>query len=186
MELELVAHESAKNNVQHVYKEGPIPVEHAIRGFHSVTLSEEGYERTASVLIDELGFKLIGQDGGRFRYQISTAKDDDGDNDNDNEHYQGSNIVDVFCLPYTQRGVIGVGTVHHVAWRTLTDERQKVLRDRIVRAGLNATPVIDRTYFHSVYFREPGDSLQVGNTTRHMVRTILSVRNTNNQERWMN
>jgi glyoxalase family protein len=55
--------------------------------------------------------------------------------------------------------MIGVGTVHHVAWRTPTDKQQVVLRDRIVKAGLNATPVIDRTYFHSVYFREPGGVL---------------------------
>ena len=106
-------------------------------------------------MTDELGFKLIGQDGSRFRYQINTDKDGGEMTMNDN----GSNIVDVLCLPYTQYGIIGVGTVHHVAWRTPTDEQQKILRDRIVRAGLNATPVIDRTYFHSVYFREPGGVL---------------------------
>src|SRR6187200_29613 len=157
LELELVAHESAKKREINIWKGGNIPEKHAIRGFYSVTLSEEGYERTASVLTDELGFKLIGQDGSRFRYQINTAEDDDGDNENG--HYQGSNIADLLCLPYTQRGVIGVGTVHHVAWRTPTDEQQNLLRNRIVRAGLNATPVIDRTYFHSVYFREPGGVL---------------------------
>ena len=62
-------------------------------------------------------------------------------------------------MPYTQRAIIGIGSVHHVAWRTPTDEQQKVLRKNIVRAGLNATPVIDRFYFHSVYFREPGGVL---------------------------
>jgi glyoxalase family protein len=124
-----------------------------------VTLSEVGYEHTSSVLTNELGFKLTGQDGSRFRFQISTAKDDDASRNNRNGQYDGSNIVDVLCLPYTQYGMIGVGTVHHVAWRTPTDEQQKVLRDRIVKAGLNATPVIDRTYFHSVYFLEPGGVL---------------------------
>jgi glyoxalase family protein len=156
LELELVAHKSAAYRTVNVWKEGPVPMEHAIRGFYSVTLSEEGYELTASVLTNELGFKLIDQDGSRFRYQISTAKDDV---DNDEDCHQGPNIVDVLCLPYTQYGMIGVGTVHHVAWRTPTDEQQKALRDRIVKAGLNATPVIDRTYFHSVYFREPGGVL---------------------------
>src|SRR4051794_41075229 len=73
LELELVAHKSAEDTTVHVWKEGPIPIEHAIRGFYSVTLSEEGYERTASVLTNELGFKLTSQDGSRFRYQISTA-----------------------------------------------------------------------------------------------------------------
>ncbi len=71
----------------------------------------------------------------------------------------GASIVDVLCVPYTQRAIIGIGSVHHVAWRTPTDEQQKVLRKNIVRAGLNATPVIDRFYFHSVYFREPGGVL---------------------------
>lgn len=159
LELELVAHKSAENRTANIWKEGPIPIEHAIRGFYSVTLSEVGYEHTASVLTNELGFKLISQDGSRFRFQISTAKDDDASGNNSNGQYDGSNIVDVLCLPNTQYGMIGVGTVHHVAWRTPTDQQQKVLRDRVVKAGLNATPVIDRTYFHSVYFLEPGGVL---------------------------
>ena len=59
------------------------------------------------------------------------------------------------CLPYAQPGTMGVGTVHHVAWRTPTDESQLEMRKKIIRTRLNATPVIDRLYFHSVYFREP-------------------------------
>ena len=102
-----------------------------------------------------MGFRLIGQDGNRFRYQTIGGKDD-GDY---NEVYQGSNIVDLLCLPYTQSGCVGIGTVHHIAWRTPTDEQQQLLRNKIVRAGLNATPIIDRIYFHSVYFREPGGIL---------------------------
>jgi glyoxalase family protein len=155
LELELVAHKSADDRTLNVWKEGPIPVDHAIRGFYSVTLSEEGYERTASVLTDDLGFRFIGQDGSRFRYQAATTA---GSNNNSSSS-SSSSFVDVLCLPYTQQGLIGVGTVHHVAWRTPTDEQQKLLRNRIVKAGLNATPVIDRTYFHSVYFREPGGVL---------------------------
>ena len=54
---------------------------------------------------------------------------------------------------------MGVGTVHHVAWRTPTDKQQIVLRREIIKHELNATPVIDRIYFHSVYFREPGGVL---------------------------
>ncbi len=72
---------------------------------------------------------------------------------------RAANIADVLCLPYTQQAVIGIGSVHHVAWRTPTHEQQKILRHNIVRAGLNATPVIDRFYLHSVYFREPGGIL---------------------------
>jgi len=157
LELELVANRSAEDVMPQAWKEGPIPIEHAVRGFYSVTLSEEGYEGTAHVLTNELGFKLMGQDGSRFRFQISGAKEDDAAGRDKNTI--GSNIVDILCLPNAQYGMIGVGTVHHVAWRTPSDEQQKMLRARIVKAGLNATPIIDRTYFHSVYFREPGGVL---------------------------
>jgi len=153
LNLELAAHNSSKKRDLNVWKGGPISTEHAIRGFYSVTLSEGGYERTASVLINELGFVSTLQDGSRFRYEIpskeSTLEEDMG----------GANIVDVLCLPYTQQAVIGIGSVHHVAYRTPSDEQQQVLRQIIVRAGLNATPVIDRFYFHSVYFQELGGIL---------------------------
>ena len=153
LELELVAHKSSKERETKVWKEGPIPVEHAIRRFYSVTLSERGYEYTASVLTDELGFVPTHKDGSRFRYEIpsreSAEKEDIG----------GASIVDVMCLPYTQQAIIGIGSVHHVAYRTPSDKQQQVLRQSIVKAGLNATPVIDRFYFHSVYFQEPGGIL---------------------------
>jgi glyoxalase family protein len=153
LELELVAHKSSIERETKVWKEGPIPVEHAIRGFYSVTLSERGYEYTASVLTDELGFVPTHKDGSRFRYEIpsraSAGKED----------IDGASIVDVMCLPYTQQANIGIGSVHHVAYRTPTDEQQQALRQSIVKAGLNATPVIDRFYFHSVYFQEPGGIL---------------------------
>jgi glyoxalase family protein len=153
LELELVAHKSSMERETKVWKEGPIPVEHAIRGFYSVTLSERGYEYTASVLTDELGFVPTHKDGSRFRYEIpsraSAGKED----------IDGASIVDVMCLPYTQQANIGIGSVHHVAYRTPSDEQQQVLRQSIVKAGLNATPVIDRFYFHSVYFQEPGGIL---------------------------
>ena len=113
----------------------------------------------------------MGQEGSRFRYQatsptatttthtVTTATKDDGDTNHAIDYQGSNNIVDVLCLPYTQYGFIGVGTVHHVAWRTPTDEQQELLRNKIINAGLNATPVIDRIYFHSVYFREPGGIL---------------------------
>ena len=162
LELELVAHNSAENRTGNIWKEGPIPIEHAIRGFYSVTLSEEGYERTSSVLTDELGFVPTRQDGNRFRYEIPTTSLPSSSNEQkeeQEENTRGANIVDVVCLPYTWQAAIGIGSVHHVAWRTPSDEQQIVLRKNIVKAGLNATPVIDRVYFHSVYFHEPGGVL---------------------------
>jgi glyoxalase family protein len=152
LELELVAHESVNTKAVNIWKDGPIPPVHAIRGFYSVTLCEEGYERTTSVLTDELGFVLTKQSGGRVRYEIP-------DSDSMQPSPGGAKIVDLLCRPYAKEAVIGTGSVHHVAWRTPTDEQQLVLRRNIVAAGLNATPVIDRFYFHSVYFREPGGVL---------------------------
>jgi hypothetical protein len=84
-------------------------------GFYSVTLSEEGYVRTASVLAKELGFHFTREEGNGFRYETVSGSSEG----------LGS-IVDVLCIPYTLYGVIGVGTIHRVAWQTPTDEQQKV------------------------------------------------------------
>jgi glyoxalase family protein len=68
--------------------------------------------------------------------------------------------VDIICQPDNARGIVGVGSVHHIAWRASDDGHQLDLRKRIIRqAHLNRTPVFDRKYFHSVYFREPGGAL---------------------------
>jgi glyoxalase family protein len=124
---------------------GPVPREHAIKGFHSVTLSEEIVERTESVLVDTLGFRLLGEEENRFRYEAGKGA--------------AGTIVDVVSRPKSQRGFVGVGTVHHVAFRASDDEHQKDLRQEIIKADLNVTPVINRNYFHSIYFREHGGVL---------------------------
>jgi len=147
LELELVAHSSAKENDERFWKDGPISYENGIRGFYSVSLSEEGYEKTSEIL-NELGYKMIKNEGNRFRFQLENS-----------QSTAGSKILDVLCLPYTPHGMIGLGTVHHIAFRTPSDENQKSIRENIINIGLNPTPVIDRTYFHSVYFREPGGVL---------------------------
>ena len=95
-----------------------------------------------------MGYKMIENEGNRFRFQLE-----------DSQSNTGAKILDVLCLPYTPYGRIGIGTVHHIAFRTSSDENQKSIRKNIIKIGLNPTPVIDRTYFHSVYFREPGGVL---------------------------
>jgi glyoxalase family protein len=127
------------------WTQGPVPKEHAIRGFHSVTLLEEVLERTETVLVDTLGFRQIGDEEDRFRYE--TGKGGSGA------------TVDILSRPKAQRGFVSVGTVHHVAFRASNDEHQTDLRQGIVKADLNVTPVIDRNYFHSIYFREHGGVL---------------------------
>lgn len=147
LELELIAHPSAKENDERFWKDGPISYENGIRGFYSVSLSEEGYERTSEIL-NELGYKMVKSEGNRFRFQQENAQPS-----------TGAKILDVLCLPDTTYGRIGIGTVHHIAFRTLSDENQISIRKNIIKIGLNPTPVMDRTYFHSVYFREPGGVL---------------------------
>jgi glyoxalase family protein len=164
MELELVAHKSAEERKDHIWKKGPIPEDYATRGFYSATLSLEGYERTAALLTENMGFSKTKNEGNRFRFEIEDKEkviDDFYTNKQKRELdlLKSSTTVDIVCLPYTQRSSMGVGTVHHIAWRTPTDESQIVMRKKIIQTGLDATPVIDRKYFHSVYFREPGGVL---------------------------
>ncbi|HYZ84109.1 MAG TPA: ring-cleaving dioxygenase, partial [Bryobacteraceae bacterium] len=118
---------------------------HAISRFHSATLQEEGYERTAKLLTEVMGFRLAGEHGTRYRFIAG-----DGG--------PGS-IVDVVCSPDAQRGLGGAGTVHHIAWRTPDDDQQKEWRKKLVELDYNVSPIMDRNYFHSIYYREPGGIL---------------------------
>jgi glyoxalase family protein len=143
LQLELVSTSNAEPD--RVWERGPVPTEHAIRGFHHVTLSENGYERTASLLSDTLGFKQIAKQGNRFRYAVADGAP--------------SSMVDLVCAPEGRPGRVAVGTVHHVAWRTATDEEQAQWRGTLGKLEYDVTPIIDRQYFHSIYFREPGGVL---------------------------
>ena len=143
LQLELVSTLNA--NPDRVWERGTVPAEHAVRGFHHVTLSENGYERTASLLTEMLGFKQIAKQGNRFRCAVADGAP--------------SAIVDLVCAPEGRPGSVAVGTVHHVAWRTATNAEQVQWRDTLRKLEYDVTPVIDRQYFHSIYFREPGGVL---------------------------
>jgi glyoxalase family protein len=141
--LELVAHPKTPEGSP--WEHESIPTEYAIRGFHGVTLALEGYEHTASLLEEAMGIEFArDEDDRRFRYQS------DGDL---------GFTIDLLCQPSRNRGQTGVGTVHHVAFRARSDEEQEAWRDALIDRGLDVTPVIDRKYFHSIYFREPGGVL---------------------------
>lgn len=128
------------------WSNGRIPVEQAIRGFDSITISEGGYESTARLLTDVMGFVASGSEGDRFRYRAGSG---DG----------FAATVDLVCLPAARKGSLGAGVVHHVAFRTEGDAQQKTWHSAIAAAGFNVSPVMDRTYFHSIYYREPGGVL---------------------------
>ena len=141
--LELVAHTGT--DPRPPWEQGPIPHGHAIRGLYSVTLSESGYESTAAMLTDTLGFRLIDESGSKARFEVAGGGP--------------GTRVDVVCQPEAPRGRVSAGTVHHVAWRAPDEGAQSGWREAIVGTGLNVTPVIDRNYFRSIYFREPGGVL---------------------------
>jgi predicted esterase/catechol 2,3-dioxygenase-like lactoylglutathione lyase family enzyme len=147
--LELVASEAAESRPAWLGAPG-IPGGAAIHGLHAVTLSVATGEATEQVLTATLGFRAVREDGGARRFAIG----DGGP----------GTLVDVRATAGLPHGTGGAGTVHHVAWRVEDDASELAVRERVIAAGLAPvlaaarapTPVIDRTYFHSVYFREPG------------------------------
>jgi glyoxalase family protein len=142
--LELIA-SSPVASVE-LWPDSPVPPEHSLRGFHSVSAALEGYERTASLLTDSFGYRLIDQSGHRFRFAAQ------------NDAAKGR-IIDLLCLPDGHAGRVAAGSVHHIAFRARDQNEQLEWREHLVGLGYNVTPVIDRTYFHSIYFREPGGVL---------------------------
>ncbi len=123
---------------------GPVPAEMAIRGLYNVEIWEEGYERTAGILTQQLDHVLVAESGNRFRFAASKSP---------------GNYVDIICSPDSLRGLAGSGTVHHLAFATRDAASLQAMRNRIMPLKSNITPVLDRKYFSSVYFREPGGVL---------------------------
>ena len=140
--LELVATPRAG---ERPFWSGVIPIKQAIHGIHSVTIWVEQGDPTVQFLVDTLGFRR-GSEAGSTRRLLTG---DEGP----------SSLVQVRTTGGFLQGVSGAGTVHHVAWRVSDDMAQLDMRERVKLAGLDPTPVIDRNYFHSVYFREPGGVL---------------------------
>jgi glyoxalase family protein len=145
LRLELVTRETPENDGRAPWTGGPVPAEQAIRGFDGVTLTEWNPEVTAEVLTGTLGFRPAGQEGDRFRFEAGTGP--------------GASRVDVLAAPASTRGRISAGTVHHVAWRAADEADQLAWREAVEESGLGVTPVLDRQYFRSIYFREPGGVL---------------------------
>lgn len=116
----------------------------ASKGFHSVTLSLRSITETASVLTDIFDYTLAGQEGNRHRFVTSAIA--------------GAATVDLLEIP-GPRAINAGGTVHHVAFRVKDEKTLMLFREKVEKHGLNITPKIDRNYFYSLYFREPGGVL---------------------------
>jgi glyoxalase family protein len=123
---------------------GTIGATRAARGIHSVSMAVEHPRPSVAFLQDVLGYRVVNETDGRVRLATGGA--------------EAGHYIDVVTEP-RMRAVNGIGTVHHVAMAIETAEEQLSLRDALVRMGVGVTPVMDRCYFRSIYFREPGGVL---------------------------
>ena len=119
--------------------------EAGIRGFHSVTLAVAQPESTARLLTGILGYESIGEENGRLRFAVPGPGP--------------GRIVDLLRPEESVAARLGSGSVHHVAFRARDDDEQAEFREALRDAGIDVTPVRDRQYFRSIYFREPGGVL---------------------------
>jgi glyoxalase family protein len=124
---------------------GAVPAKYAVQRICGVTLAQEELGPTEQMLTGLLGFRSVDQVSNRYRY----ATGDEG----------AESFVDVLVMPGLLPGRVAVGTIHHVAWRTPTDRAQSDWREELLRNKAHVSPVLDRQYFRSIYFREPGGVL---------------------------
>ncbi|HUP18444.1 MAG TPA: ring-cleaving dioxygenase [Gemmatimonadota bacterium] len=142
--LSLSLVEIAEDRVFEPWAASGVPVERQIRGVHAVRIPERAVGPTARLLNEVMGFEELAEDGGWRRFAAG----------------EGSGAyAELLEAPERTGGRWGAGIVHHVAWRVRDDEEQVGLRAAVERSGLQPTPVIDRFWFRSVYFREPGGTL---------------------------
>lgn len=143
MKIEIVADTNA-DSIEGWFN-GDVPAEHSIRKFFSSTFYLSDAKPTEKLLTQVMGAKLIASEGNVRRYTLG-----------EKESLVFVDIIEDASIP---RGISGAGTVHHIAWRTANDEEQLNWRAKVSEYGLYPTEVVDRDYFHSIYFREPGGIL---------------------------
>jgi glyoxalase family protein len=143
LKLELVAARSADARSPRTTAEVDAAV--ATRGFHSITLTLQDVQGTAEILTEVFGYKLLAQQVNRYRY-VTDAVDQ-------------AAVIDLVHLPGEKRGHVAGGTIHHVAFRVKDESVLMQYREKVARRGLEITDKIDRNYFYSLYFREPGGVL---------------------------
>ncbi len=120
-----------------------VPAERQVRGLYGARLWEKDAAPATAFLASVLGFRKLGDEGGWTRWGFEDS----------------AGLLDLRGTPGAPRGAWGVGSVHHLAWRVDDEERQLLVRAQVESAGRHPTPVIDRFWFKSVYFREPGGVL---------------------------
>jgi glyoxalase family protein len=143
LKLELTVPKKADNRKP--YESEEVKAEHATRGFHHITITSNKIEETAKILTDIFGYKLVEQHVNRFRFITDAV--------------ENASIVDLVEVPGERAGHVAGGSVHHVAFRVANDDILMEFRKKVVEAGHQITDKIDRNYFYSLYFREPGGVL---------------------------
>jgi glyoxalase family protein len=127
------------------WAEGPVPAEHVLRGFHSATLWVAEVAGTADLLTKSMGYEFAGQEGSRYRFHAAGSA--------------AGSTLDLLERPGQPHGRLGAGSVHHIAFRTANDEEQQAYLTSLRQRGYGVSPVMDRQYFHSIYFRAPSGVL---------------------------
>jgi glyoxalase family protein len=127
------------------WERGPVPAERQVRGLHAVRALERDLALTGRFLTDVLGFTPMGEEGGWHRFGL--------------EGGGSGKHMEVRELSGGPRGETGIGSMHHVAWRVADEAAERAVRERAAAAGRRPTDVIDRFWFKSVYFLEPGGVL---------------------------
>ena len=153
LRIALLESESSLSRAFSPWKQSPIPVEHQIRGLESARMVEQDLSDTVSFLRESLGFEKLGEENGWHRYALSEGRASAP------EASVSGRYLDLRAAPTARRGVWGTGSIHHLAWRVDNDQHELEMRQRVLHGGAHPTPVIDRFWFKSVYFREPGGVL---------------------------
>ncbi len=143
--LELALVETADERQFTPWEEGPVPVEYQVLGLHTARLWERSLEKTTRFLTGILGFEQLGTENGWTRFGVRGGG--------------SGKVIDVREMPHEEQAQQGVGTVHHIAWRMPDDAEEIAARREVIAGGAHPTEVIDRFWFKSVYFREPGGVL---------------------------
>jgi glyoxalase family protein len=129
-----------------VWQNGPVPAAEAIRGFHSATESTGHIATSRALLVGLMKMTPEGVEGNRHRFRIT-------------DRHTPGRFYDMVMDENTPKGEMGTGSVHHIAFRTPTEEAQTGWQSLLRQNGFSVTPVRDRSYFRSIYFHEPGGVL---------------------------
>jgi glyoxalase family protein len=143
LKLELIVPKTADKRLP--WETADVKAENATRGFHNITITTNKMDATARILTEVFGYKLLEQHVNRFRFVTDAV--------------ENAAIVDLVEVAGEVAGHVAGGSVHHVAFRVKNEEILMNYRQKIADLGLNITGKIDRNYFYSLYFREPGGVL---------------------------